>query len=78
VHVPLPLVIVTVPLEIEHTPDAPIDTVSPGAVVVALTANEVLYAAGDAGAGNVMVWLTVVAVTVWTTLVAELYSVLPD
>ena len=40
-HVPVLLVIVTVPLEIEQAPDAPIVTVSPE-VDVALTANEVL------------------------------------
>jgi hypothetical protein len=71
VHVPLPLVIVTVPPEIEQTPDAAIVTVSPE-VDVALTANEVLYAAGDAGAGNVIVWLAVVAVIVRTTFAAAL------
>jgi hypothetical protein len=41
VHVPLPLVIVTVPPEIEQTPDAAIVTVS-WEVDVALTANELL------------------------------------
>jgi hypothetical protein len=41
VHVPVALVIVTVPLEIEQTPDAAMVTVSPE-VDVALTANEEL------------------------------------
>ena len=67
----MPLVIVTVPLEIVQTPDAAIVTVSPE-VDVALTANVELYAAGDAGATNVIVWLTSAAVTVRTTFVAAL------
>jgi hypothetical protein len=41
VHVPVPLVIVTVPPEIEQTPDGVIVTVSVE-VDVALTGNEVL------------------------------------
>jgi hypothetical protein len=41
VHVPVPLVIVTVPPEIEQAPDAAILTVSPE-VELALTANVVL------------------------------------
>jgi len=57
--VPELAVIVTVPVpappEIEQAPDAPIVTVSPE-VEVALTGNMVLYAAGDAGAANVIVW----------------------
>jgi hypothetical protein len=71
VQVPVPLVIVTVPLEMVQTPDAAIVTVRPE-VEVALTANVELYAAGDAGAANVIVWVAIAAVTVRTTFVAAL------
>jgi hypothetical protein len=47
---------VTLPFEMLQTPEAPMVTARPE-VDVALTANVVLYAAGDAGAGNVIVWL---------------------
>src|SRR5271154_4294328 len=59
-----------------QTPDAAIVTVRPE-VEVALTANVELYAAGDAGAANVIVWLTSAAVTVRTTFAAALESALP-
>src|SRR5271156_7023688 len=67
---------VTVPLEMLQTPDAVIVTVRPE-VDVALAAKVVLYAAGEAGAGNVIVWAVSAAVTVRTTLVAALYVALP-
>jgi predicted aconitase len=62
---------VTVPFEIAQTPEAAIVTVSPE-LDVALTANVVLYTAGDAGAGKVIAWLASAAVTVRTTFVAAL------
>jgi hypothetical protein len=69
VQVPVPLVIATVPPEIVQTPEGVIVTGS-SEVDVALTENEVLYAAGDGGAGNVIVWLTppTVSVKFWLTV----------